>query len=324
MIDANHGGTIMAQAHSLPHGRLGMTLALLPAERLMVGLILAVGLAAVAVALVMERVVNWPPFAAGIGATLAMVAIGAYVRGVKQGHRLALGAVGVGLFMGFTAVSTLFVFALFPLPNPLMDPALIAFDQQLGYDWTSFVTWLANYPTFAWVLGLVYHSSLPQIVGLTVALAALGREKDLHRFLLVGMVTLAVAVAFWWVWPSIGPSGYKTIPESDRQATGLYFDQAYGAYLLWLVEVGPPRVSPEFVTGVIAFPSYHMIMACMVVWYSQRTFLFMPAVAINALMLPAILSHGAHHFVDLLAGLVVFAACAWSVARMIPARPSQT
>lgn len=295
-------------------------LSLMPAERLMLWLILACGMGAVAVALLMERVVNWPPFLSGIAATLAMVAIGAYVRGVKHGHRLALGAIGVGLFMGFTAVATLFVFALFPLPNPLIDEKLIAVDQMLGFDWPGFVTALARYPLLARVLELTYHSSLPQIVILIIVLAALSRATDLHRLLLVGMVTLAFAVSFWWVWPSVGPSGFRSIPEDVLQATGLYFDDAYGAYLRYLVEVGPPRISPEVVTGVVAFPSYHMIMACMVVWYSRRTPLFIPALIVNALMIPAILSHGGHHMVDVFAGAIVFAGGVGVANRLIPER----
>jgi hypothetical protein len=310
----------MAQAESVIQNSTSMTLRLASAERLMVALVLLVGCGAVAVAVMMGRVVNWPPFMAGIAATLAMVAIGAYVRGVKQAHRLALGTIGVGLFMGFTAVSTLFVFALFPLPNPLIDETLITIDHRLGYDWPAFVTALAAFPRLSWVLGLVYHSSLPQIVILTITLAALARETVLHRLLLVGMVTLFVAIAFWWVWPSVGPSGFQSISEPVRLATGLYFDQAYGAYLRFLVETGPHWISPEVVTGVVAFPSYHMIMACMVVWYSRRTVLFLPAVVLNALMVPAILSHGGHHLVDLVAGVVVFAVCAWGVARLVPAK----
>ena len=45
-----------------------------------------------------------------------------------------------------------------------------------------------------------------------------------------------------------------------------------------------------------------MIMALMVVWFSRGTFAFLPLTAVNTAMVPATLTHGGHHLVDLLAG----------------------
>ncbi len=296
---------------------------LLPAESRMLALIAVVGVLAVVLALAMQRQVNWPPFLGGYVATVGLALIGGYVRQVKGTPRLALALIGMAVFTGFTAVSSFFIFALFPLPNPLIDPALIRLDALLGYHWPSVVAWLAHYPGLAAALGLVYHSSLVQILLTIVLLAALSRELVLHRFLLVGIITLIVAVAVWWTFPSIGPSGFQSIPEADRLATGLYFNPAYGEFLRHLVEVGPRQITPEVVTGVVAFPSYHMIMALMVVWYTRGTFAFLPALAVNTAMVPATLTHGGHHLVDLIAGLVVFALSVWIVARLLPGEADQ-
>ncbi len=294
-----------------------MALSLHSTERLMLAMICACAVGAVLLTQMLGRVVNWPPFLAGFGGTLGLMAIGAYVRGVKGTPRLALALIGVAIFMGFTAASSVFIFALFPLPHALIDPWLIAADARLGYHWPSFVEGLAAYPGFAALLGFLYHTSLPQILLTICILAALGRTLQLHRFLMVGILTLTAAVAIWWVVPSIGPSGFMVIPKDVLEATGLYFDADYGAYLLQLVESGPPRISPEVMTGVVAFPSYHMIMACMVVWGTRGTVAFLPAAAVNALMIPATLSHGGHHLVDLLAGIVVFAGCVRVSGRMV-------
>ncbi len=295
---------------------------LLPIEACLLWFIALIGVLALALALTMQRQVNWPPFLGGYVATLGLAAIGGYVRQVKAAPRIALALVGAAIFTGFTAVSSIFIFALFPLPNPLIDPALIQADAVLGYHWPTAVAWLAQYPGFAAVLGYIYHSSLVQILLTIVLLAALSREIALHRFLLVGIITLIIAVAIWWVIPSVGPSAFQSIPEADRLATGLYFDPTYGQHLKNLVEVGPRQISPEVITGVVAFPSYHMIMALMVVWFSRGTFAFLPLTAVNTAMVPATLTHGGHHLVDLLAGLAVFALSVWLASRLIrePAR----
>jgi hypothetical protein len=290
---------------------------LLPAEALMLWFIGFVGVMAVALAVLMQRQVNWPPFLGGYFATLALAGIGGYVRQTKATPRLALALIGAAIFTGFTAVSSIFIFSLFPLANPLIDPHLIEADAVLGYHWPSVVAWLAQYPGFATVLGYIYHSSLVQILLTIILLSALSREVVLHRFLLVGIITLVIAVAIWWVIPSVGPSAFQSIPEADRLATGLYFNPAYGQFLLNLVEVGPRQISPEVITGVVAFPSYHMIMALMVVWFLRGTFAFLPLAGVNTLMIPATLTHGGHHLVDLIAGLAVFALSVWIASRMI-------
>lgn len=290
---------------------------LLAVEMWMLLFIGGIGLVAATLTLVLQREVNWPPFLAGYGATLGLAAIGAYVRQVKDAPRIALALVGAAIFAGFTAVSTVFIFALFPLPHALIDPILIRLDGALGYHWPGLVAWLAEYPTLAKGLGWVYHSSLVQMFLTILLLSALAREAVLHRFLLAGIVTLILAVAIWWIAPSVGPSAFQSIPEADRLATGLYFSPAYGEYLLQLVHVGPPRISPEVVTGVVAFPSYHMIMALLVVWFTRGTLAFVPAALVNAAMVPATLSHGGHHLIDLIGGLAVFALGVWIANRLI-------
>ncbi|MBS3980714.1 MAG: phosphatase PAP2 family protein [Rhodobacteraceae bacterium] len=194
-------------------------------------------------------------------------------------------------------------------------------DAALGYHWPGLIAWLADHPALAQALGYVYHSSLAQILLTIILLAALSRTLDLHRFLLVGIVTLILAVAIWWTVPSIGPSAFQQIPEAHRLATGLYYSPAYGELLRSLVEVGPRQISPEVVTGVVAFPSYHMIMALMVVWFTRGTLAFLPAALVNTAMIPATLSHGGHHLVDLFGGLAVFALGVWIANRLI--RPEQ-
>jgi hypothetical protein len=293
----------------------------LAAERAMLLFIGIFGLAAVGLSLILDRQVNWPPFVAGYAATLGFAAIGGYVRQMKATPRLALALVGTAIFMGFTAVSSVFIFVLFPLTNPLIDLTLIQLDQALGYHWPGLIAWMAQYPLFSQGLGYVYHSSLPQILVTIVLLATLSRELVLHRFLLVGIVTLLIAVAIWWVIPSVGPSAFQPIPESDRIATGLYYNPAYGEFLRSLVEVGPPRISPEVITGVVAFPSYHMVMALMVVWFTRGTLAFIPAAVVNTAMIPATLSHGGHHLVDLFGGLAVFVLGVWLANRLIRPDP---
>jgi PAP2 superfamily len=286
-------------------------------ERFLLLVVLAAGLVACVTALALQRDVAWPPFLSGFAAAFGMAGIGAYIRGAKEKPRLALGLIGFAIFAGFTAASSIMIFALLPLPFPMVDQALVTSGHWLGYDWQEFVAAMTGYPIASQALGYVYHSALPQILLTICLLAAYGRSLQLYRFLLVGMVTLVVAVAIWWRWPSVGYVG--VLPQSPEvlAANGLSFGRDYGGYLTRLLQEGPGRITPEAITGVVGFPSYHMVMACMVAWYCRRTLLFLPLLLLNLAMIPATLLHGGHHLIDLIGGLVVFAAGVWIANRLI-------
>ena len=232
---------------------------------------------------------------------------------------MALGAIGFGVFMSFTGSIAIFIFTLFPLTHPLIDTKLIALDAGLGYVWADFVDGIAQYPVFGMALRYVYLSILPQMVGVIILLAHLNRTASLHRFLTVGIVCMILTVAFWWVYPSIGPGAYAIIPTDVQDKIGLFLDATYRAELLRLASEGMPIITLERIVGVIAFPSFHMIMACMVVRFTWRTWAFFPALIVNAAMVPATLSHGGHHLVDLFAAVVTFSLCLWAITRLIPA-----
>lgn len=290
-----------------------------PAEKHLLGALLALAAVCVTFTAAMGRQVDWPGFSIGIGAAGMLIAIGAYVRAVKSAPRLALCAIGTGVFMCFTALIAIFIFALFPLRNPMIDGQLILADAKLGYDWASFVTRIADYPTIGTGLGYLYNSSLPQMVLVILLLGALGREAELHRFLTVGILAMILAVGFWWLFPSIGPSAYTSLPEGIAARIGLTTTPEYGTRLMDMVQNGLPVIRPEVINGVIAFPSYHIIMALMVAWFSFRTILFLPLALASLCMIPAALSHGGHHLLDLAGGLIVFLSCLWMTNRMVRA-----
>ncbi|MGI9368651.1 MAG: phosphatase PAP2 family protein, partial [Ruegeria sp.] len=91
----------------------------------------------------------------------------------------------------------------------------------------------------------------------------------------------------------------------------LFTDMMYGALLRDLAANGVPVITPSIIIGTIAFPSFHTVMAVLVVWYLRGTSLFLPALLINVMMAPAILVHGGHYLTDMVGGVATFAVSAW-------------
>lgn len=287
-------------------------------EVLQLLMVVAICIACVTNAIWANQSVAWGAFFPAFAASAGLVLIGVYIRATRQMPRLALGAIGFGVFTLFTGSIAIFIFTLFPVVNPLIDPILIGIDAWLGYSWPRFVEHIAAYPTFGLALRYVYLGALPQVVAMIVLLSFLGTANALHRFLAVGILCMIVTVAVWWLFPSVGPAAYNMVSAEIQNQIGLVVNASYGADLRRLASVGLPVITPAQINGVIAFPSFHMIMACMVVWFARGTVAFVPMLLFNIAMVPATLSHGGHHLVDVLAGVVTFCGCLAVVYRLIP------
>jgi membrane-associated phospholipid phosphatase len=169
--------------------------------------------------------------------------------------------------------------------------------------------WLAQYPDVAWLLKYVYLSSFPQLLALLLLLGLLGRVDRLHQFLLTGMMAGVLTIGFWTIWPSFGPSAYLQIDPQVIAAAHLLVTPDYGANLMDLAQNGIGRIEKHQMLGTVAFPSFHIVMAFMAAWFARGTWLFWPYLVLNILMVPATLTHGGHHLIDVFGGVAMFAAC---------------
>ncbi len=142
--------------------------------------------------------------------------------------------------------------------------------------------------------------------------------------MLTGTIALLMTTATWWLAPSIGPAAHRAIDPVIEAGMGLVTNAEFGAMLQQLARDGLPVIAPGTIEGTIAFPSYHTVMALLAVVYLRGTALFVPALALNTAMVPAILSHGGHHLLDLLAGVLAFLLAAWLARRIVPDHATMT
>jgi hypothetical protein len=287
-------------------------------EWILVCVVLAIGAVSLALATVKDQAVAWGAFGWSFLPAIGLLLVGLYLRGPKAAPRLGRFAIANAIYVGFSGVIAILIYLRFPIGGPLIDTQLTALDAWFGFDWGGFVTWLGQYPDFGWLLGPVYLSSLPQLFVLIAVLAFAAPAARLHQALLAGTLSLLFTVAFWWVWPSIGPSAFVKIPAEISEAIGLFHNDYMGSKLRSLVTSGTPLIHPGEIMGTIAFPSYHTVMMLVVIWYLRGMTLFWPALALNALMVPAILSHGGHYLLDVFGGGIAFALAAGLAARIAP------
>ncbi len=237
-----------------------------------------------------------------------LLAIGWFYRGSGRSEAIGATTIAAGLFIAFTAMLSLFNYQLTPNPHPLLDPVLFRIDAALGYHWLDILDWAARHPWLSELMRLAYTSTLPQIALLVVVLGLTARTGELHELLVTVVVAGTLTVMFWGFFPSLGPSAFLTPSPEVARAVRPLVDPHYGKAILALWMDGPDLLSPKELRGVIAFPSFHIVLALTAVYYARTLrLLFAPLVAVNLVVLPAVLVHGGHHLADIPAGVAMFA-----------------
>ncbi|OBZ94052.1 hypothetical protein ADU59_17775 [Pararhizobium polonicum] len=247
-------------------------------------------------------------YASIIGIGLFLVAAGQYYRVIRHEGRLALALIAAGLFVLFTIIGSIFNYMFLPNTFAPIDDFLMQVDAAMGYHWPTLLIWVSNYPWFGTFLYQVYFTSLPQLLVIILVLGFMGEAQQLHRFLLTGVIGALLAIVIWALFPNFGAKSFHDLPQSVLDAFPIAVTPAYGDALLALSRDGVEYLSPKNVLGLIGFPSFHTVMACMSVCFVPRHRILMPVIfCLNAFMALAILVQGGHHLIDMIGGVGVFA-----------------
>lgn len=239
---------------------------------------------------------------------LGTIMLGLFYRLVRHDARISETLILTAGFILFTLVGSVFNYMLLPIHFSRIDDFWVSVDQLMGYHWPSLVMFFSERPGFAKLLKIVYFTSLPQLVIVVLLLGFTGQSRKLAHFLITGMIGALACIAIWAFFPTFGTSVVWNIPADIVKKAGLAVDGSYAAELIRLSKEGVDYLSPANVLGLIGFPSFHTVMAAMSVFFTwQIVWLRLPVLALNMLMVPALLLHGGHHLSDFLGGLAVFA-----------------
>ncbi len=280
---------------------------LLPAERFVIFIVVALALADAILIVVKGMAIDWLGYTLPGAAALALIGGGQYYRVCRGEERIALALSASGLFILFTLVASVFNYLLLPIRTAPADSMLVRLDAMFGYSWPKAVALVAEWPAVSKTLLYVYFSSLPQLVFVVLLLGFAGQANALWHFLLTGVLGVIGCIAIWFVFPTFGPSTLYTLSPDLLSKIELGVTPQYGEELLRLGREGPTYISPANVLGLIGFPSFHTVMACMsAVFLARFKWVFPFAVALNTAMVPAILVHGGHHLSDVIGGIAMF------------------
>lgn len=263
------------------------------------------------------------------GMAAIISAVGFAYRRSGRSEPIASTAIAFGLLIAFSSALSAFNYLLLPNWRPGIDAWLTRVDSLFGYHWPDAIALSAQYPTVNELMRWSYNSTSFQIALVAVVLGLTGRRRTLHAMMLTVVISSLATIVFWALFPSLGPSALHTLPAELVAAVRPIVDPGYGSEITTLMREGVRKLSPDEFRGLIAFPSFHTVMAVIATCYARNIrWLLFPLLAVNLLIFPAVLVHGGHHLVDIPAGLVVFVLAALIAQRMLgetqPERPVST
>jgi hypothetical protein len=237
----------------------------------------------------------------------------------RPAPRLAMGAVALAELFAFFIPGVTLSCLMTSLRQPMADDAIAAWDAALRLDWVAYVKFLNAHPPLFRLSGLLYLSSRYQVALLAIVLGICGQYHNLNRFignLILGAVIISVVGGLL---PALG--GYYHFGM-------LTLDEAhFGAITQAFHDGRETTIRLADVKGIITFPSYHAAMSMALILASGSLgYLRYPMVLINVGLIAGVPVHGAHYFVDVIAGIVIILAVdqVWLRLHRAPAVARQT
>ncbi|MFA8385134.1 MAG: phosphatase PAP2 family protein [Pelagibaca sp.] len=261
--------------------------------------------------------ISWGDFVLHYLCALGLIGLGTAYRVAKRSERLAAVLIITGLYIAFTNSGAKLNYFLYPSNTVTIDVLLMRVDAYIGFDWRSFVFRFEDREMLSAFLRMVYFSSLVQLFMVILFLGFTERERKLHEFMLVGVVSSLLCILIWSITPSFGPAYIVELPPSLIESLHLAVDAGYVMHLNDVAGGKDSLIEPTSMRGLIAFPSMHTVMALMAVVFTFGTRAMPFFLAINIPMIPAILLHGGHHVSDVIAGMAVFFVVLWLVQNLM-------
>lgn len=202
---------------------------------------------------------------------------------------------------GFSTINHL----LMTLSFPLADELLLRWDHSLGLNWLAYAKAIASRPALGNTLSFAYtrlsNDGLAVILGLAVLLNRQLRVLEI-TFLVVttSLVCLLVSPLF----PA--RAAFATLADPELLSLVSQGGDYHLSQFVALRDTEPVLLRSGELTGLSTFPSFHTVLALLIMWCSRGHILaHVPAIGSGIAILAATPVYGGHYFVDLLAGACV-------------------
>ncbi len=204
------------------------------------------------------------------------------------------------LYLAVTIVcGVLAAYALQRFAFPLQDRLLDGIDKALGLRWSDYAHWVDRHAAVETIFYFAYHSILAQTLLPLVVFVIADRRDELRRYLLAFAIAFTCTIIVSALMPAAGP-----IVLVDRSTFDiLRFSGATPIEHLMRLRVPGPLFMDDAPGGIATFPSFHATIAVLTPLTLRRfPRIFVALLLLDAAMLGATVTEGAHYFIDIAAG----------------------
>lgn len=223
----------------------------------------------------------------------------------RVGHTSIAGAFETtGLIYGQGIALASAMFPLTALSAPLADASLAQADRLLGFDWVWFVRLFDN-PVGNYMVVVTYKSFNWQPAIILPLLFASKLDDRAWRMVTAAIIALLSTLAIYPLCPALGAFyhfGITHVNYPNYVGNGPW---EFGP-VIEQIKAGARVITPEMLSGLVSFPSYHAVAAVLFVWAmwpvrKLRWFIL----ALNVAMGLSAMIVGAHYLVDLIGGALI-------------------
>lgn len=239
---------------------------------------------------------SWSTLAFVVATIGSVSAFYTYIRRTDDG-RFAETLHEICLLVAYGPLAAMLSYLVAAFAFPLRDSELAGIDRLLGFDWPAWYRTVTHWPAFESALGMLYASSLLQLVFLLIATGISGRTDRARELNVLIMATSLPMILVSGVVPALcGWIHY-----------GIGLEKAYHLEQVLGLRNGNLRaLEVGSLLGIVTFPSFHTALAMVTVWVSRGiAWIFWPASILNVGVLLSLPTEGGHHLVDVLAGALI-------------------
>jgi membrane-associated phospholipid phosphatase len=235
----------------------------------------------------------------------AYVATTFFYRSIRFDERLSQALVAVAQLLLIMLFGLLCSYAAAVTAMPYRDAELLAIDQWLGFDRTSYLRLFTDSPWKVHLSNFIYLSMLPQLALTPFFLIITSRMEHLQRFVAAYGIALISTIAIFVFVPAVGAFVYFDL--TPAQYAALPIDVHTPARTLDTLRSGGLKIIRlDNLEGLIAFPSFHTAAAILYGWalWPIKSIRW-PMVALNLATISTTPVCGAHYAIDVIAGAAV-------------------
>lgn len=230
--------------------------------------------------------------------TLILISISIIYRLSGRSKPLSEMSYYAALWVLLTAVGGVFTYIFATLNRPLLDVEFAKIDLAMGFHWLRFYAFVQSHHLVGTLLTIAYYSSLVQIFFSIIFLSHIGRDDRNDELWWTSLIALVLTSVLSGLFPAGGTLFYYSI-GLDNAVHLPHFLALRDGRLTELV-LGDLK-------GIVTFPSYHTVMALLLIYVYRKLPIFPWIVALNILMLISTPINGGHYLVDMIGGAAVAA-----------------